>query len=119
MLLFEPLGPAVARARPARRALGLAAAGCVLPLAIETVRYEVVRLMRAADAQDIADNLCGLPAGLLLGMVTRPLVRRTSVSPGFPLPRAVPLAPLPGPRVPAGGVTQDTYETVSFRCALP
>ncbi|MDX3071648.1 VanZ family protein [Streptomyces sp. NPDC088354] len=75
VLLFVPLGLAVARTRPARRALGLAAAAAVLPFAIEAVQYEVVWLLRAADAQDIADNLCGLLAGLILGAVTRPLRR--------------------------------------------
>ncbi|MFJ4986796.1 hypothetical protein ACIP9H_23700 [Streptomyces sp. NPDC088732] len=92
VLLFAPLGLAVARTRPARRAVGLAAAAAVLPFVIEAVQYEVVWLMRAADAQDIVDNLCGLLAGLLVGTVTRPLVRRTSRLPAPPDAAADPAA---------------------------
>lgn len=76
MLLFVPLGVAVARARPVRRALRLAGAAAALPFAIEWVQFEVVWLLRPARAQDIADSLCGLLLGLVLGVVA-PAARRT------------------------------------------
>jgi hypothetical protein len=78
VLLFVPLGVAVVRARPVRRALCLAGAAAAVPFAIEWVQYEVVWLLRAARAQDVVDSLCGLLLGLALGAVRLPVRRRAS-----------------------------------------
>jgi VanZ like family len=62
--LFVPLGVAIGQIRPRTRAMLVAAAAAALPFGIEAVQYAVPWLLRAADAQDIADNLLGLALGL-------------------------------------------------------
>jgi hypothetical protein len=66
VLLFVPLGLAIAGLRPRRRlAWLLVAVG--LPLAIELVQLALTPLQRTCQATDILDNWLGLLIGLAVG----------------------------------------------------
>ncbi|MFK4224036.1 VanZ family protein [Streptomyces sp. NPDC019890] len=67
--LFVPLGVAVAHIRPGKAAAWSAVAAAALPFGIEATQYAVPWLLRAADLQDIVDNLLGLALGLFAGHV--------------------------------------------------
>ena len=69
VLLFLPLGVAVAMLRRSSRA-GLVALGAVaLPFGIEGAQLILTPLGRACQAADVSDNLAGLAIGLVLGLV--------------------------------------------------
>jgi hypothetical protein len=85
ILLFVPLGAALAW-MPRSRAKALAVTGAVaLPFAIESIQLLVIPLGRYCDSADIADNLTGLAIGLGLGALAGVVWRhrhRTLPAPG-------------------------------------
>jgi hypothetical protein len=69
VVLFVPLGIALALLpRSRERSIAIAAA-VALPFAIETIQYIVPALGRYCDSADVADNLTGLVVGLAIGAV--------------------------------------------------
>lgn len=68
--LFVPIAAcAVAAATTIRRRIGVALLAVVLllPVVVETIQWAVPSLMRACDADDLADNYVGLALGLGAG----------------------------------------------------
>ena len=86
VLLFVPLGIALALLPRTRRTLGIAVTAFLLPVAVEVIQLVVPTLGRACESGDVVDNLAGLVLGLGLGgvaslvgrLVTRPLSARRS-----------------------------------------
>lgn len=79
VLMFVPLGVAIATARFSRRKLLVLAAAFALPFAIEAAQLVVVQLYRACQTADIVDNLSGLVIGLAAGTLVSelaPAIRR-------------------------------------------
>jgi len=75
ILLFVPLGVAVALIeRPRARTVAVAAA-IVAPFAIETTQSLLSFLGRGCQAVDVVDNLTGLAIGLILGTIVARLGR--------------------------------------------
>ena len=71
VLLLVPLGLLSALPR-ARRPLTMAlATALALPLVAETFQYLVPGLARVCDVEDLADNLTGVAAGAVVGLVLR------------------------------------------------
>jgi glycopeptide antibiotics resistance protein len=80
VLLYVPLGVAVAligRA-PLRNAVTVAA--LLLPLVVEAVQHLVGPLARDAQWQDVVDNTLGVAIGLALGYALRRWVLREAAS---------------------------------------
>jgi len=65
VLLFVPLGGAIAGLRPGRAKLVLAFGGFLLPLAIELTQLGLPILHRACESGDIVDNGAGFVIGFL------------------------------------------------------
>ena len=80
VLLFLPLGTALALLPGSRRKAGLVVGALAAPFAIETVQLILPHLGRACQASDVADNLTGLAAGLIFGTVVRLVARTTAAS---------------------------------------
>ena len=74
ILLFLPFGWAIGVAPLSPRKALVAVAAGALPFAIEAVQLLVPALHRGCESADVVDNLTGLVAGLLAGMVTAWLV---------------------------------------------
>jgi hypothetical protein len=74
VLLFVPLGVTIgAIPRPRRMAILLVGAA-MLPFAIEWAQLLAPDLNRACETADIADNLTGLAAGLVVGILSSRVV---------------------------------------------
>ena len=71
ILLFVPLGVALALLPSSSVRGWLLAAAIALPIVIEGVQMLAPVLDRACQAADVADNLIGLAIGLLIGWVAR------------------------------------------------
>jgi len=69
VLLFVPLGVAIALLPRTRRTLGIAVAAFLLPVSIEVTQLVVPTLGRACESGDVVDNLAGLLLGLAIGGV--------------------------------------------------
>ena len=69
ILLFVPLGWALAIAPWSRRKLLLLVGAIALPVAIEAVQLQVSGLGRGCQAADVVDNLTGLTIGLVAGLI--------------------------------------------------
>lgn len=78
VLLFIPLGVALAGLPGPGRTLALAAAAAALPIAIEVVQLVVPTLGRGCQSGDVFDNLTGLAIGLVIGAVIRRLARASA-----------------------------------------
>ncbi len=84
ILMFIPLGFAIALVPRSRRKAAVLAAAVALPFLIEATQLVVVSLGRACESADIVDNLTGLVIGLAAGAVVAWLVPRVRrpVQPG-------------------------------------
>ena len=69
ILLFAPLGIALALLPRSRRKAGLIGLAIVLPFAIESTQLLAPILGRACQSSDVADNLTGLVLGLAAGTI--------------------------------------------------
>ena len=67
VLLFIPLGAAIALVPWTRRKAALLAGAAALPVAIETIQLLVPWLERGCESADVVDNLTGLVIGLAAG----------------------------------------------------
>ena len=76
VLLFVPLGFALAVLPGSTLKLGLLAAAILLPFAIETVQLIAMPLGRACQSADVVDNLSGLALGAATGIASAALWRR-------------------------------------------
>ena len=75
VLLFAPLGFAIAFLPRSRRTAAVLLAAIALPFAIETTQLLVTALARGCESADVVDNLLGLVAGLGAGLAARGLAR--------------------------------------------
>jgi hypothetical protein len=75
VLLFIPLGFAIALLPWSRRTFAVGAAAFALPLAIEAAQLVVPVLGRACQSGDVIDNLLGLVLGLVVGATAVALAR--------------------------------------------
>jgi glycopeptide antibiotics resistance protein len=75
VLLFIPLGAAIAFVPRSRRKVLLVAGGLTVPFVIEGLQLLVPALGRGCESADVFDNLLGLVIGLVLGAVTAWLLR--------------------------------------------
>jgi VanZ family protein len=66
ILLFVPLGIAIAFLRGRTRRVAIAA-GVLLPIVIELLQSQVTILNRSCESADVVDNLAGLLIGLAIG----------------------------------------------------
>ena len=67
VLLFVPLGVAVALVPRSRHKAALVAGAVLLPFAIEAIQRQAVVLNRSCQSADVVDNLAGLIIGLAIG----------------------------------------------------
>lgn len=67
ILLFVPLGLALAFLPRNRTALAIAAGAVALPFAIETIQLMLPQMGRVCQSADVADNLSGLAIGAVVG----------------------------------------------------
>jgi glycopeptide antibiotics resistance protein len=74
ILMFVPLGFAIALIPRSRRKAAVLAAAVALPFVIEATQLLVVNLDRACESADVVDNLTGLVLGLAAGAVVAWLV---------------------------------------------
>jgi hypothetical protein len=75
VLLFIPLGLAIALLPWSRRTLAVAVAAFALPIVIEAMQLIVPTLGRACESDDVIDNMLGLLLGLVVGGVVVALAR--------------------------------------------
>jgi hypothetical protein len=68
VLMFVPIGVAVALMPRSRRTAALAAGALLLPFMIEAVQLQALALDRACESADVVDNLAGLAIGLAIGV---------------------------------------------------
>jgi glycopeptide antibiotics resistance protein len=81
ILMFIPLGFAIAVVPRSRRKAALLVAAVALPIVIEATQLVVVPLGRACESGDVVDNLTGLFIGLAVGAVVSglaPMIGRTA-----------------------------------------
>jgi VanZ like family len=76
VLLFFPLGVAIAFIPRPRPMVFAAVAAITLPFAIETTQLLVPWLQRTCESADVVDNLLGLGIGLGAGLLVASLLRR-------------------------------------------
>ena len=76
VLLFVPLGVAIGFIPARRHQAAFVAIALVTPVAIEFIQLVAIRLDRACQAGDVADNVAGLVIGLVIGVTLAWLVRR-------------------------------------------
>ena len=69
VLMFIPLGVALALLPASRNRAALVLAGALVPVCIETTQLMLGFLDRACQSGDVVDNLLGLGIGLALGAV--------------------------------------------------
>ena len=81
ILMFIPLGFAIALVPRSPRKAAVLAAAVALPFAIEATQLVVIPLHRACESADVVDNLTGLVLGLAAGAVAVWLVPRLGRAP--------------------------------------
>jgi glycopeptide antibiotics resistance protein len=81
ILLFIPLGAALALLPRSGRKAWLMAVGLALPVAIETTQLIATPLDRACQSADVVDNISGLLIGFVVGSVAGYLLSRASPAP--------------------------------------
>lgn len=74
VLLFVPLGVAVALLPRTRAAAIVTIAAIATPFVVEAVQLVVTALGRGCQTADVFDNLLGLAIGLVIGTLARPLL---------------------------------------------
>lgn len=84
ILMFLPLGFAIALLPASRARTALLVAALVLPIGIETIQLFAVPLHRACQGWDVADNLTGLAIGLAAGAVVAHLLPSARGGTGAP-----------------------------------
>lgn len=67
VILYVPLGLAIASLRPGRRLVAVFAAAAASPILIEGIQLYVRQLGRGCQSGDVFDNLLGLTVGLVVG----------------------------------------------------
>lgn len=82
ILLFIPLGVALALLPRSRRKAWLMAVALAFPLVIETTQLIATPLDRACQSADVVDNISGLLFGFVVGSVTGYLFSRASSASG-------------------------------------
>jgi glycopeptide antibiotics resistance protein len=82
ILLFIPLGAALALLPRSRRKAWLMVSALVLPVAIETTQLIATPLDRACQSADVVDNVSGLLIGFVVGSVAGYLLSRASAAAG-------------------------------------
>jgi hypothetical protein len=75
ILMFIPLGFAIALAPWSSRKAVVLIGACALPFLIESTQFVVSPLRRACQSADVVDNLTGLLVGLAAGTVVAWLAR--------------------------------------------
>jgi hypothetical protein len=80
VLLFVPLGAAIAALPRSRTKLVLLVGALALPFLIEGIQYYFSALDRSCSTLDVVDNLTGLGVGLILGTLASAVVRRRTRS---------------------------------------
>ncbi len=73
VLLFVPLGVAIALLPRTRRTAVVTIGALLLPLAIEATQLLVPAISRGCESADVIDNLVGLAVGLVAGVALRAL----------------------------------------------
>ena len=81
VLVFVPLGAAIAALPRSRTKLALLAGALVMPFLIEGIQYYFSALDRSCSTLDVVDNLTGLIVGLIIGALASAAVGRRSGSP--------------------------------------
>jgi hypothetical protein len=81
VLLFVPLGAAVALLPRSRRRAAIIVSTAALPFAIEATQLLLPSIGRACQGSDVADNLTGLALGAIVGTVGGRLIRRAAAIP--------------------------------------
>ena len=76
VLLFVPLGVAIALLPRSPRTVVVAIGALLLPLAIETTQLVVPAISRGCESADVIDNLLGLAVGFAAGLALAALARR-------------------------------------------
>jgi hypothetical protein len=76
VLLFVPLGAAIAALPRSRTKLMLLVGALAMPFLIEGSQYYFSALDRSCSTLDVVDNLTGLVVGLVIGAVAGVVVRR-------------------------------------------
>ena len=74
VLLFVPLGVAVALLPRTRAAAMVTVAAIATPFVVEAIQLVVTVLGRGCQSADVFDNLLGLAIGLVIGTLVRPLL---------------------------------------------
>ena len=82
ILLFIPLGAALALLPRSRRKAWLMAGALALPIVIETTQLIATPLGRACQSADVVDNVSGLLIGFVIGSVAGFVMSRTGANPG-------------------------------------
>jgi glycopeptide antibiotics resistance protein len=82
ILLFIPLGAALALLPRSGRKAWLMAVALVLPFAIETTQLIATPLDRACQSADVVDNISGLILGFAVGSVAGYVLSRTIAASG-------------------------------------
>lgn len=78
VLLFVPLGVAVALLPRTQAAAIVTIAAIATPFVVEGIQLVVTVLGRGCQTADVFDNLLGLAIGLVIGTLGRPLVARAT-----------------------------------------
>lgn len=78
ILMFIPLGIAIAYVPWSTRKAAVLAGALALPFLIESAQYVVAPLRRACQSADVVDNLTGLVLGLAAGAVVARLQQAVS-----------------------------------------
>jgi hypothetical protein len=81
ILMFIPLGFAIALVPRSPRKAAVLAAAVALPFAIEATQLVLTPLKRACESADVVDNLTGLVLGLAAGAIAAWLVPRVRSTP--------------------------------------
>lgn len=82
ILMFVPLGFAIAVLPRSRGKVAVVVCAVALPFVIEMTQLLVIPLGRACESADVVDNLTGLVIGLAAGALVSSLARRTGRTPG-------------------------------------
>jgi len=76
VLLFVPLGVAIALLPRSPRTVAVAIVALLLPVVIETTQLVVPAISRGCESADVIDNLIGLVVGFVAGLALAALARR-------------------------------------------